>query len=87
MAGDPAPKPNVMGDALMFFGAFLVLVFLWYMAGGPGKADLRGLFLAPPQPLGTGEAYGPTFGSSTSPTASSTQTIDAPPTLEEYTSY
>jgi hypothetical protein len=52
------------------------LVLLWYFAGGPGKADLRGLFLAPPTPLGTGEAYGPTFGDET-PTTS--QQLEQPP--------
>lgn len=57
--------PNVAEDALFFVGFMVVLVVLWYFAGGPGKADLRGLFLAPPAPLGTGEAYGPQIGTST----------------------
>jgi len=52
-------------DALWFVGILAILVLLWYFSGGPGKADLRGLFLAPPAPLGSGEAYGPQFGSST----------------------
>ncbi len=59
------PKPDVMADALWFVGILAVLVALWYFAGGPGKADLRGLFLAPPAPLGSGDAYGPQFGTST----------------------
>ncbi len=47
---------------LMVVGGMAVLIFLWFMAGGPGKADLRGLFLAPPAPLGPGDAYGPQIG-------------------------
>lgn len=53
-------------DILFFVGGILVvLVALWYYNGGPDKADLRGIFLAPPPPLGTGDAYGPQVGSST----------------------
>ena len=54
--------PTAVHDALFFVGLLLVLVVLWYFAGGPGKADLRGLFLAPPPPVGTGDAYGPQIG-------------------------
>ena len=49
-----------------FVGAIVViLVFLWYMSDGPSRADLRGIFLSPPEPLGTGEAHGP--GGTTTP--------------------
>lgn len=37
-----------------------VLIYLWYQNGGPQNSDLRGIFLAPPPPLDSGEAYGPT---------------------------
>lgn len=49
---------------VLFFvgGILLLLVLLWYHNGGPGKTDLRGLFLAPPAPLGSGNAYGPQVG-------------------------
>jgi hypothetical protein len=40
-------------------GIFIVAIFLWYMSGGADRADLRGILLSPPAPLGTGEAYGP----------------------------
>jgi len=62
---DETPKGNPVEDALWFIGILAVLVVLWYVAGGPGKADLGGLFLAPPAPLGTGESYGPQFATST----------------------
>jgi len=72
MADEPT-KGNPTEDALWFFGILAILVALWYFAGGPGKADLRGLFLAPPAPLGTGDAYGPQFGATTTPK------VEAPP--------
>lgn len=61
---------SVMEDALFVFGGLAVLVVVWYLLGGPGRADLKGLFLAPPAPLGSGEAYGPQFGE---PTPTTTQ--------------
>ncbi len=39
-----------------------VLIFLWFAGGGPKHADLRGLFLMPPAPVGPGGAYGPEIG-------------------------
>jgi len=49
-------------EMLIFvFGGFAVLVALWLFLGGPKHADLKGLFLAPPPPLGTGKSYGPTI--------------------------
>ncbi len=59
------PEPNHMGEVLMLLGGLAALIALWFFVGGPGRTDLRGLFLAPPQPLGTGAAYGPQFGSTT----------------------
>ena len=74
---DKPAGPSVTEEALMFFGAMIILAALWYFAGGPGKTDLRGIFLSPPEPLGTGDAYGPQFGESTT-----TPKIDAPAQLE-----
>ena len=79
MADEPT-KGNPTEDALWFFGILAILIVLWYFAGGPGKSDLRGLFLAPPQPLGSGDAYGPQFGE-----VSSTPTIEPPPTISTST--
>ncbi len=76
MADEPK-GPSVTEEALMFFGAMLILAALWYFAGGPGKADLRGIFLSPPQPLGTGDAYGPQLGATTT-----APKVDAPAPLE-----
>lgn len=64
---DKEEKHDAMNDVYLFLGFMAMLVALWYFAGGPGKADLKGLFLSPPAPLGTGESYGPTFGSTTPP--------------------
>jgi hypothetical protein len=45
------------------FGGLAVLIFIWWMTGGPERADLRGIFLSPPPEVGgTGEAYGPQVG-------------------------
>lgn len=56
-AGGGNPLHNLYG-----FIAFLVLLaILWFAAGGPGRADLRGILLNPPAPLGNGQAYGPTL--------------------------
>ena len=65
MADKPEGGGDIMQDVFFLLGGLAILVALWFMAGGPGKADLRGLFLAPPAPLGTGDAYGPQIGSST----------------------
>lgn len=80
MAGD-APKPtSPKDDALWFFAILAVLVVLWYFAGGPGKADLRGLFLSPPSPLGSGDAYGPQLNNADA--TSTDATVDANASLE-----
>lgn len=50
---------DAMADALFFFGLLALLILVWFMSGGPERADLRGMFLAPPPPLDSGEAYGP----------------------------
>ena len=80
---DKEEKGDPMNELYLFLGFMAVLVALWYFAGGPGKADLKGLFLSPPAPLGTGEAYGPTFGDD----ASSTPKVEAPPTLDQNNQY
>lgn len=41
------------------------LILLWWVNGGPERADLRGIFLNPLPPVGSGDAYGPQFGTTT----------------------
>ena len=66
MADEEAPKGGGPMSDLMFVVVGLVfLLVLWYANGGPQKADLRGIFLQPPPPVGAGNAYGPDFASST----------------------
>lgn len=53
-------------EILWWFGGLLgALIFLWWWQGGAERADLRGIFLAPPPPIGSGDAYGPQFGTPT----------------------
>jgi hypothetical protein len=51
-----------MEVALFLIGGLLVLIALWFVDGGPQRADLRGIFLNPPAPVGPGGAYGPQVG-------------------------
>ena len=44
--------------ALFVLGSLAFLIALWYFTGGPSRADLRGIFLTPPPPLNSGDAYG-----------------------------
>lgn len=48
--------------ALSVLGMIAILVILWFANGGPERADLRGIFLAPPAPVGPGNSYGPQVG-------------------------
>lgn len=78
-----APKgPTPTEDALWFFGILAALIVLWYFAGGPGKADLRGLFLSPPAPLGNGEAYGPQLNGTENSTTTTTEKVAPPEQLQ-----
>ncbi len=76
MADDEAPKGSPMDDALWLIGGLIILIGAWFFVGGPGMADLRGIFLSPPQPLGDGGAYGPQFGEESQPS-----TFEGPPTF------
>ncbi len=50
-------------DLYFFLILFAALVGVWWYMGGPQKADLRGLFINPLPPVGSGDAYGPRFPS------------------------
>src|SRR3989344_2883822 len=47
---------------LAALGIIAILIVLWFANGGPERADLRGMFLAPPAPVGPGNAHGPQVG-------------------------
>lgn len=59
---DEEKKESVFSDAFFVIALLVILVWVWYMSGGPGRAELGGLFLAPPPPIGSGESYGPQIG-------------------------
>ena len=44
--------------ALSILGILAILVILWFANGGPERAEMRGMFLAPPAPIGPGTSYG-----------------------------
>lgn len=50
-------------DLLWLVGAALgTLIFFWFASGAYKNADVKGLFLAPPVPVGPGGSYGPQIG-------------------------
>jgi hypothetical protein len=59
---DEAPKGDPMKLLLTVIFFMVVLVGLWFYTGAYKNADLRGVFLAPPPPVGPGGAYGPQVG-------------------------
>ena len=62
MADEEKKGESAGQAALSILGFLAILIILWFANGGPSRADLRGLFLAPPAPLGPGGAYGPQVG-------------------------
>ncbi len=75
---DEKPKGNPVGDLFFILAIIVVLIVLWFATGGPERANLKGIFLSPPPPLGTGESYGP--GSETPENKTSTTST---PTVQE----
>jgi hypothetical protein len=65
MADDKPPAHDPMSDAKFLLVGFALLLILWWANGGPQRADLRGIFLQPPPPVGSGNAYGPQIYSPT----------------------
>ena len=65
MADEKPTGGGPMSDLMFMVVGLVLLLVLWYANGGPQRADLRGIFLQPPAPLGTGQAYGPDVASST----------------------
>lgn len=52
------------GGGLLWWviGGMIILVALWFASGAYKTADVRGLFLYPPAPIGPGGSYGPQVG-------------------------
>ena len=46
----------------LLLGIMAIIIFFWFATGAYKNTDLKGVFLTPPVPLGTGEAYGPQIG-------------------------
>ena len=55
-------KNNPMEVLVLVVGGMALLIFLWFASGAYKNADIRGLFIAPPAPLGPGGSYGPQVG-------------------------
>lgn len=56
---DEKPKTDPAKLLMAVLGAMALLIFFWFASGAYKNADLRGIFLAPPAPLGPGGSYGP----------------------------
>jgi hypothetical protein len=41
----------------MVLGALALLIALWFYSGAYKNADIKGLFLSPPPPVGPGGSY------------------------------
>jgi hypothetical protein len=53
-------ESNPWEPALWLGGILFALFALWWVGGGPERdGGIRGLFVAPPPPIGSGEVYGP----------------------------
>ena len=66
---------SFLEEAGLLIGVFLLLLALWVMRGKPNSADIRkGLFVAPPSPIGNGQVFGPTLGATSTPTVTSPTT-------------
>ncbi len=57
----PDPEAEAKKFAFFVFMMVVILLTIWYFSGGPERSDLRGIFLKPLPPVGSGESYGPTI--------------------------
>lgn len=58
MADKPEPSGG-LSHLTWFFIIMTGLWFLWFLTGGPERAERERAFLKPPAPIDTGETYGP----------------------------
>jgi hypothetical protein len=61
MADEPKSR-DPMKDVWFIAAVFGALAFLWFASGAYKNADIKGLFIAPPPPVGPGGSYGPQIG-------------------------
>jgi hypothetical protein len=62
MADEKPEGSGPLSDAIFILGVIVVLIVLWFAQGAHKAADLEGIFLHPPAPVGQGGSYGPTIG-------------------------
>lgn len=62
MADDHASGPGPMGDVIFIVSVIGILTVLWFATGARKAADVRGIFIHPPPPVGAGGSYGPQLG-------------------------
>jgi hypothetical protein len=64
MADEGGGGSGPLGDLLFIVVIIGILVVLWFAQGAHKAADLKGIFLHPPKPVGEGGAYGPQIATS-----------------------
>ena len=65
MADEKPKGAGPMGDVIFILSVIGVLIVLWFAQGAHKAADIKGIFLHPPTPVGQGGSYGPTVGTTT----------------------
>ncbi len=76
MADEKPAGPGPMGDLIFIVSIIGVLIVLWFAMGARKAADVRGLFLHPPAPVGAGGSYGPTLDTTSATLATSSATLE-----------
>ncbi len=59
MADEKKPSGGPMDMVWWVLGMLAILIFFWFYTGAYKNADLKGIFLAPPAPVGPGGSYNP----------------------------
>jgi hypothetical protein len=62
MAEEKKEAADPMKMLWLVVGAMAILAGLWFASGAYKNADVRGLFISPPPPVGPGGSYGPQIG-------------------------
>jgi hypothetical protein len=57
-----APKGSPLQMVWLVLLGLGVLIFFWFYTGAYKHAELKGIYLAPPPPVGPGGGYGPQIG-------------------------